>query len=375
MNSSKKQVIAISAFFLILGAAFATWASRIPAIRHISALVPATLGYALLAKGIGTVVIMPAVALFLDRFGVKRSALFFGSAVALTLIPMTISPDWIILSLVLFLAGIAAGGFNVSINALASKLEMETGRSYMSLVHSFFGVGVLLGALTGTLLAGLKISANVHFFGMALLLLLILGVGYKYLPEEVPDSIKQRTGLKIPEGSVLWLGFLCFLAASIEDSITNWVAIFYTDHLGVSEGMAPVGYVAYAVSLLLMRFFGDRLKPKYGANTLISAGSILAASGIMLALMTTNIIVATIGFIGAGLGVALTFPMIFSAAGRKGSVALASVITMGAIGGMLSQPVMGLLVENFKLLGGFMFICICMLAVGAGSWKTELLTK
>ena len=356
-NTSEKQnLVATSITFLILGAAFATWASRIPAIRELSALTPVTLGYVLLAKGIGTVLIMPAVAVCIEKLGSKRSSVLFGMILVLTLIPMTMAPNWEVLAVVLFFAGVGAGGYNVSINALASELEMSTGRSYMSLVHSFFGVGIFSGALAGTLMASLVPSADMHFWGMAIFLVILLIGSYQYLPDREKKTETVKTGFKIPQGAVLWLGVICFLAASIEDSITNWVALFFADYVGAGEGIASIGYAAYAGSMLVMRFFGDRLKPRFGAKALISGGSVVAAIGVMIALISPNITVATIGFIAAGAGVALTFPMLFSAAGRQGAVALASVVTMGSVGGMLSQPVMGFLVEHFELIGGFVFI-------------------
>jgi Na+/melibiose symporter-like transporter len=245
----------------------------------------------------------------------------------------------------------------------------------MSMIHSWFGVGNFAGALIGTGMAAQQFSASSHFWGMAFFLIIFFGFLYKYLPEDEPDPNVVRTGFKLPHGGLIWLGVICFLAASIEESINNWVALFFTDFVGTSDGLAPVGFAAYAGALLLMRLVGDRLKPRFGAKILLTAGSLIAAGGILGAILAPNIIVATIGFLVAGAGVALNFPMVFSAAGREGAVALASVATMGVVGGMISQPIMGFLVEKFQLSGGFTFIVACMIAVAAASWKANLLKK
>lgn len=371
--SPRQQLFATCAAFFILGATFATWASRIPAVRDISSLTPVTLGYVLLGKGLGMVIIMPLVTFAINKFGAKKSAFTFGLLVISTLFFMSISPNWQTLALVLFVAGAGASGYNISINALGSIIESNTGRSHMSTIHSWFGVGNFTGALIGTALASQKFEAVTHFWSMAVLLFLVLFLLYNYLPEDNPDHEAQKRRFKMPGGAMLWLGGILFLAASVEESINNWVALFFTDHIGTSDGLAPVGYAAYAGSLLLMRLIGDRLKPRFGSSALLTAGSVIAALGIIIAILSPNAFVATLGFMAVGGGVALTFPMIFSAAGKEGAVALASVATIGAVGGMASQPLMGLLVEKFQLSGGFMFIVICLLLIATASWKAKLL--
>lgn len=373
--TARSQLIATSAAFFILGIVFATWASRIPAIRDIAALTPITLGYVLLAKGVGTVVVMPLVTSAIHRVGAQKASLLFGLALIATLALMPVAPGWHTLAVVLFLGGAAASGYNICINALGSKIEAQSGKSHMSKLHSWFGVGTFAGALAGTAMASQVSSAAVHFWGVALLLLIVLTFIYKYLPEDQPDPSAVNTIFKIPHGGLVWLGVICFLAAAIEESISNWVALFFTDQIGTSDGLAPIGYTAYAGSLLATRLVGDRLKPIYGAKKLISYGTFMGACGILLAVASTDVIWAATGLVMAGAGVALTFPMVFSAAGKEGPVALASVATMGFMGGMVSQPIMGYLVELSDLSGGFIFIAVCMLIVTISSWQAKLLTK
>jgi MFS family permease len=371
----RQQLIATCAAFFILGAAFATWASRIPAIRDIASLTPVTLGYVLLGKGIGTVLIMPLVMAGINKIGAKKSAAVFGLGIIVMLIPMTLAPTWEMLSVVLFLSGAAGSGYNICINALGSKIETDTGKSHMALIHSWFGVGNFAGALAGTGLASWGFTASSHFWGIAFTLLLLLAVIYKFLPEDEPDPSANKTGLTLPHKGLIWIGLICFFAGSIEESINNWTTLFFTDYVGTSDGLAPIGFSAYAGSLLLMRLVGDRLKPKYGAKSLLIVGNLVAVGGLATAILIPNLTVAIIGFIAAGLGVALSFPMVFSAAGKEGAMALTSVATMGVFGGMLSQPIMGFLVDNFQLSGGFLFIAACMMAVSVLSWKAQLLRK
>jgi len=271
--------------------------------------------------------------------------------------------------------GAAISGYNITINTLGAKIEASTGRSHMSTLHSWFGVGNFSGALLGTYIASKALPVEYHFWGVSILLLGFLFFIYQYLPEDEPDPTVASTSFRIPHGGLIWLGVICFLAASIESSISNWVALFFTDYIETTGTYASIGYAAYAGSMLAVRLVGDRLKPRFGAKKLLSVGNAISACGVMLAIYSPNMIWALIGFVAAGGGVALTYPMVFSAAGKEGAVALASVATMGFVGGMISQPLMGYLVELIGLDGGFIFIAVCMVIITISSWQARLLTK
>lgn len=372
-RNHKKELYAVCIALSILGLAFSSWAARVPDIRDTALLTAATLGYALLMRGSGTVLMMPIVAIGINRFGAKKMALMTGLAMAFSLFPITLMNNWISLGFLLMVVGAASSSFNISINALGSKIEVDTGKSHMSKIHSWFGIGNLTGALIGTLLVKLGVSAFAHFFGMSILILCILAFIYQHLPEDAPHPNAVRPKFEWPHGGLIALGAICFLGAGVEGSINNWIGLFFTDYLKVEEGYGPVGYTVFAGALLGMRIIGDRLKTKFGAKKLVVVGSSSAALGIVLALFAPNITIAGIGIFITGAGAALTFPMVFSAAGREGAIALTSVIAIGSIGGMLSQPIIGLIVEEFGLFGGFIFIALCATTIAIIASRSRLL--
>ena len=145
------------------------------------------------------------------------------------------------------------------------------------------------------------------------------------------------------------MGLITFLAATIETSIMNWVSLFFTDHVQASESLVPLGYAVFAGSLLIMRLFGDRLKMKFGARNLLVGGAALSLSGLLIAVYAPNFMVAIIGMIATGAGVSLSFPMLFSAAGKEGAIALTTVA------------------------GGFLFIAAITVIIGILASKARLL--
>ncbi len=369
----KKELYAVCAALSIVGIGFSTWASRVPDVRDAAVLTAATLGYALTARGLGTLGMMPVIATTIQRFGAKKSALATGCIAAFSMLPVALVDSWVTLGALLFVMGGSLSGFNISVNALGSKIETETGKSHMSKIHSWYGIGNLFGAIAGTGATYFGLSVFEHFTVAVLLILVILVSAYRYLPEDAPRPDAERSGFRWPHGGLIALGLIIFMAATIEHTINNWIGIFFTDYLKVEEGFGPVGYTVFAGSLLMMRLIGDRLKTRFGARNLLVTGCLIATGGLVLAILSPNNAVAAIGIFITGAGVAFNFPMVFSAAGREGAIALTSVATFGYVAGMVSQPAMGWIVERFGLDGGFYFIAAVILSVSALAWKARLL--
>lgn len=371
----KKETIAICVTFFLIGACFATWASRIPAVRDSAMLIPVTLGYVLLARGLGSVIMLPISAVFVQKLGPRKMALISGWVVAVSLIPVGLAPGWEVLSAIMFVAGAAFAVFNLSINALASNLESRLGTSKMSMIHSWFGVGNLTGAGIGALASSQSLSILTHFVFFALLMGAMLIYFFRHIPTEEVKKEAVKKGFYIPEFAIIWLGAILFFAATIEASTMNWVALFYTDFLNTPESLGAVGYLVYASALLFMRFFGDRLRNNFGAGKVIFTGSLIAASGILISVNATNFMISSVGFFLLGGGIATVFPFVFSVAAKNSAHALAAVMIFGAVGEMLSQPVMGFVVDRFQLDGGFIFIAVVVVLMGTLSWRAKLLKE
>lgn len=374
-EGKKHQVefYAICLGFFIIGMSFSTWASRVPDVRDAAFLTAATLGYVLLMRGVGNIVMMPILTVAIGKFGARNLALFMGGIVSLILIPIAFIHHWVGLALMLFMVGFFSSGYNISINALGAKLEADTGRSHMSKIHSWFGVGNLTGALLGTAATSIGISTQVHFIGASVLMITILILISGYLPKDAPHPDAPRQKFVWPHGGLIALGIIVFLASSIEASIMNWVGLFFTDYIKAVDGFAPIGYAMYAGSMLLMRVFGDHLKSRYGAKHVLIVGNVVAASGIFISVFIPNIYTGAFGLFLTGAGIALNFPLVFSAAGREGAIALTSVATFGYFGAMLSQPVMGAITTEFQLSGAFIFLALSSVAVSVLSWRSGML--
>ncbi len=372
------QVAALPALFLLLGLAYASWAARIPALRDALALGPAQLGLVLLGGGIGAVASFPLAAWLVAHAGARGAAWRAGLALLLTLPCLALAPSMALLTALMFVLGAASSCFDVAINGLAAEAEKTAGRSIMSLLHAWFCVGTLSGALLAGALAALGLAPQAHLSLVALLLALPLWLAWRVLPNDRPQhrptvAAAGRSWLSLPHGPLLALGIIGFCGAITEGAIAEWSGLFMKDHLAVGDGMAPMAFAAFTGTMLVARLGADRLKDRFSARRVVMLGSLLAALGIFIALLAPALGLSLFGFALAGGGVAAVFPFVFSAAGRHGALALAGVATMSYSGGLLGPPWIGFLAHSFGLQAALMFVGLLSLVVAVAASRSRLL--
>jgi MFS family permease len=360
--------------FLLLGVVYASWASRIPAIRDLLHLRAAQFGLVLLSGGIGAVISFPLAAWLVLRFGGRRAAAYAGVLLLLALPCAALAPSLAALALAVGAMGMFTSCYDVAINVQAAEEEKNGGLSRMSTLHAWFCVGSFSGALLGSAMAALGWSPLLHFVMTALLLAVLLRWSFLALPAAAPAP--QGAGSRrfaLPRGDLLALGMIAFCGAISEGSIATWSGIYMKDRLLASDGVAPLGYAAFSAMMLVSRLLGDRLKRHHGARRMLVASSLTAACGLAIAVLAPVAVLAVAGFALAGLGVALVFPFIFSAAGRHGAAALTAVATMGYGGNLIGPPIVGFIADGIGMQAALGFVGALSVAVALAASRAKWL--
>jgi MFS family permease len=370
--------LAVSLFFFLNGALFASWVARIPAVQETLRMSHARLGVALLAGSAGALLAMPftgwSVARYGSRLALRIAAVLF--CFGLPWLAVAPSPAW--LTLVLFLYGALYGAMDVSMNAQAIAVEERYGRPIMSFFHALFSVGGLAGAAAGSALAAAGIPPLIHFTAAAGVLgLLCVGLGWPRLleageekshhaPEGAPLTTWQR-----PPARLVALGFLAFCIMMGEGSMADWSAIYLREQ-GADEGTAAAGFAAFSIAMAVMRFAGDRLSAGLGAERLVHLGGAIAAAGLAIALSLGGAVPAFLGFLAAGVGFSTIVPQVFSAAGRvpglSSGPAIATATTIGYTGFLLGPPLIGFAADTLHSLRAALgiIVVVSLIAIALG---------
>jgi MFS family permease len=341
--------IAILGYFFVLGAATATWAARLPAIKESLHLSDGRLGLALFAVPAGSVLTLALSGRIADRFGAVRVLRIAGVLVPVALVPIGLASGLAALMATLAVYGALAGLLDVSMNACGARLELGYDRPIMSSLHAGYSIAGLAGAGIGGIAAWLGASPLATFAvaAVALIVLSLMAAPHVFIPavaarEEHSDDLPRRSARQI--SAVIWvLGLLALCGQVGEGSAGDWSAVYMHANLGTSAGAAAVALGAFSVTMAAGRVAGDRLAARFGPVRLVRASGLVAGLGLAAGLLIGTPAAAIAGFALLGLGLAGIFPQIVTAAARLDPErAGRNIGRIAAVSysGLLSGPVM-----------------------------------
>ena len=379
ISTSRRSVLiqvqdyALPVLFALFGLVMGSWAGRIPALAERVQVSHSALSMVLLCGGVGALLSFPVSSFLMGKFGARKSLLISGLALLGVLVSIGMAPTVSRLMMAVLMLGITASVYDVAMNSIASKREKQTGKSEMSMLHGLCCGGGLVGATLGSLMASLNIAPATHFIMLAGPLAMVLWGACQML--DIGDSVEhvEKKKFALPRGPIALLGLLGFLGAMTEGSVADWSGVFLKEHFNVSAGMAPLGLTCFSAMMLVSRLVGDRLKTRYGAQRLLAGGALIASAGLFFAVLSPNAYFALAGFAVAGLGMALLFPFVFSAAGAQGPVALAGVASMAYSGTLMGPPVIGAIAHHVGMQVAIGYVGGLSLVIALVASRTRLL--
>ncbi|MEV0208679.1 MFS transporter [Streptomyces sp. NPDC050788] len=349
LDDFRRTQLAIAALFCFLGFQYATWASRIPALKARLDLNAGEVGLLLMATGVGAVASFPLIAYLMRRLGARLLALVSGLCLVGILFALSAAPNYPVALLVLCADGVAVGCLNVAMNAQGAALEAAHGRTAMTQLHATFSAGSFLAALVSSGMNALTSDLVPHFAVASVVLVLLLGgARLRLLPDDPKDQQPaadqgERKGgrrprwLTKPTLVMVWLGVAMVFGEVVEGAMNDWSALYLKDIADASSQVAPLGIAVVSGTMVVARLFGDSWRSRWGDARVVRVGSAVAGTGLALALLAGGVVPALIGFACVGLGVAAVAPCLYVAAAAEGPDALSLVASMGTTG-LLAGP-------------------------------------
>jgi MFS family permease len=357
--------------FGFFGLLFGTWAALIPFIKAKFGLDEAQLGLLLLCLPAGITLMNPLSVPILHKLGAARAVMVsLPLSSALFVLPFAM-PSVGLVGAGLFLAGSIFSVVNMSLNTCASQIEQKEGLRIISTCHGLWSTGAMLGSTLASMATGWGMVPFLYVGGIAAVeaaATLAFKSGLKAVPDEVPAGhLAEGGNTKTPSGFLLpnralWLLIGISLCTNLtEGTMADWSAVYLREVVGTPETMAGWGFSAYAFFMASGRFVGDALIGRFGSRSVLRAGGILTAAGLLLSVLLPGSLAAVLlGFAMVGAGVSIGAPILYAAAAKVPGMAkgagLATMNTFAMVSFMGGPAFIGLIAKGFGLPIAFLLV-------------------
>lgn len=355
--------------FLVAGFGIACWAPMVPFIKASLNINEATLGLLLLCIGLGSLVSMLITGVLAARIGSRPVIMVSGFAMALLLPTLPLADSTTILGALLFVFGAAMGSLDVAINLHAIEVEQASSKPLMSGFHALFSLGAFLGAGYMTLLLATGLGLFAACALGSLLMIVTLALTAPRLLRDRPPASEQA--LALPKGKIWLLAALTAIAFLAEGGILDWSALLIIESGKVSTAMGGLGYMLFAIAMVIGRLSGDSLATKLGDFKLLLASAMVSFAGFVVLLSVDYAPVSLLGFIFIGLGLANIVPVLFRRAGQQEhmppALAIAAVTTAGYAGILIGPALLGFVADWIGLSASFWVLAGLLLVIVASA--------
>lgn len=338
--------VAVALFYVGQGVSFASWASRIPDIKHNLNLSDAALGSILLCLPFGQLCTMPISATLVTKYGSKKVLTIAAPLYVVALTNLGLAAAAWQLAIALFLFGVIGNMANIAVNTQGVETEKLYNKPINTSFHGAWSIAGFTGALIGLLMINLHVKPYLHFLIILLLSWTNVFINHQHLVRGKQENTAPRRRFFIkPEGSLLQLGIIAFCSMATEGCMFDWSGVYFKEIVLAPHSLVVLGYASFMVMMASGRFIGDYVIARIGRKRTMQISGILMSSGMAISVAFPYIITATIGFMMVGLGVATNIPSVYSVAGRNEKVpagmALAMVSSVSYFGFLLAPPLIG----------------------------------
>ncbi|MFD5416304.1 MFS transporter [Streptomyces nojiriensis] len=346
--------------FFVQGVAFALLVTRIPAIQDrygiSDGLLPAFLAAVPVLAGASSV----ATEHLVKRVPPSVVLRWAQPLVLLSLLAVGAGGQMWHVAVALGAFGLSVGALDASMNMLGVSLQRAYGRSIMLGFHAAYSLGGILGASAAWAGAHWELNLFVSYLpAVAVLLPLALLGSRRYVDGTAGQAESGGKGLGAGGFKLLLPLCLVMACAYIGDStVANWSAKYLQDVLGSSEQMATVPYNVYMVTTLVGRAVGDLGVRRFGAASVVRAGTLVAAAGFAVVAAAPGAWEGMLGFTLLGIGLCVIVPQTFAAAGRlfpgASDTAVARLNIFNYVGFLIGSPLVGAVGDAWSYRGAML---------------------
>jgi MFS family permease len=385
------------------GLAFASWVSRLPAIRDGLDLTPGNIGLLLLCMTLGSFVSVSASGLIVLRLGSKRTirtgSIMVGCGLLLAGFGTSVLASPVATAAGLAVIGLGTASWNTASNVEGAAVERALGRHIMPRLHGAFSLGTVAGAGLGAWAAAISVPVFWHLAAAGAVVAVSVATAASWFRADITPVAGERTysadsfgdpatgpiPVLAPAGQpepvdapldskrhiaqawrdrrTLLLGVMVLGLALAEGAAGDWVALALADGHHQSDAAGAAGYGLFVTFMTIGRFAGTLVLDRYGRVPVMRWCAAMAVLGLGVFVFAPVPWVAFVALAIWGLGASLGFPVGMSAAADDPAKAAARVSVVSTIGYgafLCGPPLLGLLAEHVGILHSLLAVMVML---------------
>ncbi|MFG6492237.1 MFS transporter [Microbacterium sp. P03] len=273
----------------------------------------------------------------------------------------------------LFIAGFAVYGSGLgAVDAAGAMQGVLVQRAYgRDLMGGFFAAytaAAIFGALAVAGAAAVGWGVSAALVVVIVVAAFVAGCGLVWFDRSRAGEerhVAARTPL--PRRGIWLFGFVILAAFTLDSGVSTWSTVYLQDDLVAAAVIAPLGYAAYQVAILLTRLATDRIVGRWGAGPVVMGSTVISLAGLIVVAALPFVAAAVLGFALAGVAVGALVPLAFTSAGQlaplRSDQIIARVNLFNYAGAVLGAVVIGLLADVPGLPLAFLIPAVLLLPV------------
>ncbi|MCU1517224.1 MAG: transporter [Pseudarthrobacter sp.] len=384
------------------GLAFASWVSRLPAIRDGLDLTPGNIGLLLLCMTLGSFLSVSASGLIVLRLGSKRTirtgSIMVGCGLVIAGFGTSVLATPVAVAMGLAVIGLGTASWNTASNVEGAAVERAVGRHIMPRLHGAFSLGTVAGAGLGAWAAAAAVPVFWHLAAAGVVVAVSVTTAAAWFRADVtpvagersytadtfgdpstgpipivsaasdggPDAPldnKRKIAQAWRDRRTLLLGVMVLGLALAEGAAGDWVALALADGHGQTDAAGAAGYGLFVTFMTIGRFAGTLVLDRFGRVPVMRWCAALAVLGLGLFVFAPVPWLAFVALAIWGLGASLGFPVGMSAAADDPAKAAARVSVVSTIGYgafLCGPPLLGLLAEHVGILHSLLAVMVML---------------
>lgn len=299
----------------------------------------------------------------------SRVALIVGLALEIVgLAAITVhTPLWLFIA-AFFVYGVGLGAVDASSAMQGVLVQRAYGRDLMGGFFAGYTGAAIVGALLVAGVAAMSLDLAVAIAVVMLVAAITAVWGFfRFDPSRAATAPGVRAAAPLPRKGIWLFGFVILAAFTLDSGVSTWSTIYLHDELAAAAAIAPLGYAAYQIAILLTRLATDRVADRFGARRVVIATIVVSVLGCIAVAFVPLPVAAIIGFALAGVAVGTLVPLGFTSAGAllpaRSDEIIARVNLFNYAGAVFGAVLLGLLAGAPGLGIAFLIPAAMILAV------------